>query len=162
MALKVNMKNVKSGFEIMPTDQYLATFAKFDVRTSGPESNNPGNKYFNLEFHIDADEHPAYKNRRQWGGLGATPDSLWAAKEFLLAMGYPREELEDEDGDDPNDMTNEEIVAALTPMLQKVVGGKVVLDITVGKRNKKLPNGEIVEEDQNKIARYINLDLVAA
>lgn len=158
MALKVNMSNVSSGFELMPEDRYLATFAKFDVRTSGPAAQNPGSKYFNLEFHIDSEAHPDYKNRRQWGTMGATVDSLWAVKDFLVAMGYPQEELEDEDAEDPSEMQPEQLVAAISEMLTKVKSGKVYLDVVITQGQKKMPNGELVPVDQNRIKKYVSVE----
>lgn len=158
MPIKVNMSNVSSKFDLLPTQQFLSTFAKYEVKVAGPNAANPGSKYFNLEFHIDANEHPDFKNRRMWGTMGASVNALWAVKDFLVAMGYPAEELDAEDGDEPDELTPDQLVQAISEMLAKVVSGKVILDVVTTQGQRTMPNGQVVPVDQNKINKYISVE----
>lgn len=162
--VSVNMSKVSSGFELLEEDDYWARFAKYDVRKAGPTAKNPGAPYFNLEFHIDKEHHENLANRRMWGSMGASVDSLWASKQFLVAAGYPAELLDDEDeGEDPASLSQDELVAALKAMLDKVKGGMVVLKVVIEDYDKPLPNGDTVPAQRNKIAKYISVyDAVAA
>jgi hypothetical protein len=159
----VNMSKVSSGFELLEENDYWARFAKFDVRKAGPTAQNPGAPYFNLEFHLDKEHHPDLGNRRMWGSMGTSIDSLWAAKSFLVACGYPSELLDDEDeGEDPSALSQDELVAALRAMLDKVKGGLVVLKVVIDDYEKSLPNGDTVPAQRNKIAKYISVYDAAA
>jgi hypothetical protein len=117
MAGKISFVGVKSEIEPIPSGAYESEFVSYKVGTVKPGSANAGQMGINLQFAVSEDGD--YKNHRLFRYCVMTPDSLWAFKRTMSALGA------DVDWEDPEGVDPEEIAKSV---LHKRVIVKVLYD----------------------------------
>lgn len=120
MGKTVNLKGIKTSFEPVPADRYLATLTGSEYREAGvhPKRLKEEDDSINLEFTIaetlDGDDENS--GRKVWKNQNLGDTSLWAYKKYMLAAGADADDLEG--AIDPEEYT------------KPFHGEKVVLDIS--------------------------------
>lgn len=90
MGIKVDFTGVETReFEPLPIARYPVSVTAAPVQQGGES----GADYVAWEFTVQGGE---YDGRKGWLNTSLLPQSLWATKRVLLALGVPEEEVEGE------------------------------------------------------------------
>lgn len=86
---KLNFADVQSG-SLLPNGRYYVMVTGFELtETQGGKA--PGTPMVKAEYTVSSGE---YENRKVWDNLVLNKESLWKAKQFLLAAGMYKEEVD--------------------------------------------------------------------
>ena len=83
--ISIDFSNVKSGFEPIPEGTYNAVVVEVEPRTS-----QAGKPYLNWKLRLQGGE---YDGRTVFYTTSLQPQSLWNLKDALIALGFPKEQL---------------------------------------------------------------------
>lgn len=151
---KVNFTGISDEFTPLDANRYkfyIADYKKEVVRAvnaAGQPNKNAGAEMYNVEFHIDNDMHPDYKNRRQWRRYIITNEALVYARQLLVRAHCPPEKM----GYTINKKGEEEWQDfELDTAFDVIKGAPVYLDLSVEEYEHRLPNGEVELRYRNKI-----------
>lgn len=73
-------------FDPLPSGKYHVAVTEVEIKTCGPESKNPGKKYYSLTLAVQ--EGP-YENRKLWANVMLFNGALYSLVQILKAMGRP-------------------------------------------------------------------------
>src|SRR5262245_21968199 len=82
----LNLSSVSGGFDALPPGEYEVTLVKVDVKKIQKEGPNQGKPMINLQWKVNGEIHPDYKNRRIFDGLPVTENTLFRVKQVLQAL----------------------------------------------------------------------------
>lgn len=109
---RINLAGV-GGFEPLEEGQYEATYVGGKYTAKSKSSGQPS---VSVTFQLSED---GLENRKLFKNYSLQPQSLWAFKQLLVALGMDEESLEEGDFD-------------VEEVLKELVGARVILDVTVG------------------------------
>lgn len=102
--VKINFQGVESSrtFDPVPAGIYEHQFTGYKFGKTGQQSKNPGEEKVDLTFSITGNVpgEEEFKGRKNFRTCTFSPDSLWAFKRTMQALGTTVD-WEDEDGIDP-------------------------------------------------------------
>jgi len=76
--------------EPLPSGKYLCTITDVDLRLCGPESKNPGKKYYAVEFTVVEDKRGGeFVNRKCWTNAMLFSPALYTIVQIMKAIGIP-------------------------------------------------------------------------
>src|SRR5205809_7290101 len=65
----LNLSGVAGGFDALPAGEYEVTLAKVEIRKIQKEGPNKGKPMLNLQWKVNGEIHPDYRNRRIFDGI---------------------------------------------------------------------------------------------
>jgi hypothetical protein len=86
--IKLDFTGVSAGFEPLPVGKYNVRVDKAEYGTS-QNSGQP-----KVEVTLKVTNPPKYRGRIIWNHLSLQQQALFRVKQLLIALGYPKEELE--------------------------------------------------------------------
>ena len=116
----IDFSNVSDSFEPLPDGKYECILSEVEAKKS-----QKGDDYLAFTFTL-TDE---FEGRKAWRNFSLLPQSLWAIKGALVALGVDRDDLS-------GSMTLESLIELCTSM----VGSACRLELTIREWNGKLQN----------------------
>ena len=127
MPININLTGVKTTPTPLPPGYYQAEVVQCEIKQS-----QSGNDYVSWGFSVTEGD---YSGRKAWHNSSLLPQSLWSFKKTLVALGFPKEDLEGEIQFDP--------AAVLTQPCTLVVVEYEWQGETRGRVDKVLPAGVV-------------------
>jgi hypothetical protein len=141
----INLSGISDEFTPLDNGRYKFYVADYKKEVVKPPAKSAGADMYNVEFHIDNDEHPDYKNRRTWRRLVITDEALPFVKQLLVRAHCPPEAM------GFNSKTEEWGDFDLDKAMEAIKGAPVYIDLSVEEYEHVLPNGEKELRYRNKI-----------
>lgn len=116
----IDFSKVSDSFEPLPDGKYACVLSEVEAKVS-----QKGDDYLAFTFTL-TDE---YEGRKAWRNFSLLPQSLWAIKAALVALGVDREDLS-------GSMTLE----GLIELCQSMIGSACTLELTTREWNGKFQN----------------------